>query len=319
MPNRRHIQGPHATGRARRVPHAADSQTGSHLPSSGAQGTPSGSQAGGGSEAGSASARSAHASAAFDRAAASAAARYFDADTADFLADLPALQAYARHTGGPLLELGCGTGRLLLPLALAGHRVTGVDLSPDMLGRAEAKTAAAGVAKRVTLLQGDFRHTPLPETYRFAFVVMNTFLHLLSRAEQLQALRHWHAHLASGGLLLIDVFAPDVSELANLQGQVEFDKSWVDPAGGATVMKHFIRTVDQAEQIVHVMIIYDEVAADGRLQRSAVPFDLRYIWRFEAELLLEQAGFIVEDVFGDWDLSPFDSGSERLILVSRKP
>ena len=254
----------------------------------------------------------------FDASAARAAARYFDADTSAFLEDLPVIQAYARSTRGPLLELGCGTGRLLVPLARAGYTVTGVDLSPDMLGLAEAKVTAAGVAERVTLLQGDFARSPLPGTYRFAFIVMNTFLHLLSRAEQLQALRHWHAHLAPGGLLLVDVFAPDVRELANLEGQVEFDKSWVDQAGGATVMKQFIRTVDQAEQIVHAVMLYDEIAPDGRMRRTAVPFDLRYVWRFEAELLLEQAGFIVEDVFGDWDLAPFDSASERLILVARK-
>jgi SAM-dependent methyltransferase len=254
----------------------------------------------------------------FDEAAGRAVARYFDADTAAFLDDLPVIQAYARETRGPLLELGCGTGRLLVPLARAGYTVTGVDLSPDMLAQARAKTEAAGVAERVTLLEGDFGSVGLPGTYRFAFIVMNTFLHLLNREDQLRALRHWHTHLARGAMLLVDVFAPDVTELANLQGQVEFDKSWIDPGGGETVLKQFIRTVDQAEQIMHTLIIYDEIAPDGRMQRTMVPFDLRYIWRFEAELLLEQAGFVVEDVFGDWDLAPFDSASERLILVARK-
>jgi len=309
MPTRRHIQRPDAAGRARRAPPeaaprpAAAPPPDAAPPRAQAQEAPQTPQASGGS---------------FDAAAARAAARYFDADTSAFLDDLPVIQAYARSTRGPLLELGCGTGRLLVPLARAGYALTGVDLSPDMLGLAQAKATAAGVSERVTLLQGDFGRIALPETYRFAFIVMNTFLHLLSRAEQLQALRHWHAHLAPGGLLLIDVFAPDVSELAGLQGQVEFDKSWVDPASGATVMKQFIRTVDQAEQIVHAVMIYDEIARDGQLRRTAIPFDLRYVWRFEAELLLEQAGFIVEDVFGDWELAPFNSASERLILVARK-
>jgi SAM-dependent methyltransferase len=296
MPIRHHIQRSDNAGGARR-PNAS-------LEPGRAEQTPQTPQTPGGS---------------FDAAAARAAARYFDADTSAFLEDLPVIQAYARSTRGPLLELGCGTGRLLVPLARAGYTLTGVDLSEDMLGLAQAKVTAAGLSERVTLLQGDFGRIALHETYRFAFIVMNTFLHLLSRAEQLQALSHWHAHLAAGGLMLIDVFAPDVSELANLQGLVEFDKSWVDPASGATVLKQFIRTVDQANQIVHAVMIYDEIARDGQLRRTTVPFDLRYVWRFEAELLLEQAGFIVEDVFGDWELVPFDSASQRLILVARKP
>jgi SAM-dependent methyltransferase len=187
-----------------------------------------------------------------------------------------------------------------------------------MLDIARARTDAPGLGERVTLVEGDFTTVPLPGGYQFAYIVMNTFLHLLTQAEQLQALRHWHANLAPGGLLLIDVFAPDVRELANLEGQIEFDKSWTDPASGSTVMKQVIRTVDQAEQLMHITMLYDEIALDGRVQRTVVPFDLRYLWRFEAELLLEKAGFVVETVFGDWDPAPFDSASERLILVARK-
>ena len=85
------------------------------------------------------------------------AARFFDADYAGYLDDLPLLEAYAQRAGSPLLELGCGTGRLLIPLAEAGYRVTGVDLSPEMLRIAQMKAEAAGVADRVTLIEGDYR------------------------------------------------------------------------------------------------------------------------------------------------------------------
>jgi SAM-dependent methyltransferase len=254
----------------------------------------------------------------FDQQVAAGAARYFDADTADYADDLPAIQAYARRTRGPLLELGCGTGRLLIPLARAGYQVTGVDLSPAMLAITRQRAETVGVAGKVTLIEGDFTTVPLAGNYRFAFIVMNTFLHLLTQDEQIAALRHWHAALAPGGLLLIDVFAPDVAELAGLTGRVEFDKSWQDVDTGAMVVKQVIRTVEQAEQLMHVIMFYDEVAPDAVLRRTVVPFDLRYVWRFEAELLLEKAGFEIEEVYGDWDLSPFDSASERLILVARK-
>jgi SAM-dependent methyltransferase len=246
------------------------------------------------------------------------AARFFDADYAGYLDDLPLIEAYARRAGSPLLELGCGTGRLLIPLAEAGYRVTGVDLSPEMLRIARAKAAAAGVADRVTLIEGDYADAPLDESYCLAFVVMNSFLHLDTQERQLRALRHWHAHLTPGGLLLIDVFHPDVSQLASLDGRLEWDKTWNDPETGTTVMKWLTRTVDLAEQTMHVTLIYDEVTADGSLRRTLVPFMTRYLWRFEAELLLEKAGFTLEALHGDWDANAFESASDRMILVARR-
>ncbi len=246
------------------------------------------------------------------------AARFFDADYAGYLDDLPLIEAYAQRTGGPLLELGCGTGRLLVPLAEAGYRVTGVDLSPEMLRLAAAKAEAVGMGDRVTLIQGDYRNAALAGPHRLAFVMMNTFLHLTTQADQLAALRHWRNHLAPGGLLILDVFHPDVGQLAGLDGRLEWDKTWHDPATGATVMKFLTRTVDLAEQTLHVTLIYDEITADGSVRRTLVPFDTRYLWRFEAELLLDKAGFALEALFGDTEMGEFEAGSDRMILVARR-
>jgi SAM-dependent methyltransferase len=245
-------------------------------------------------------------------------ARFFDADYAGYADDLPLVDAYARRTGGPLLELGCGTGRLLVPLARAGYDVTGVDLSPEMLAIARAKIEAAGMEQRVTLVHGDYADAPLAGPYRLAFVMMNTFLHLSSLADQLRALRHWREHLTPGGLLLIDVFHPDVAQLAGLDGKIEWDKTWRDPQTGVTVMKYLARTLDLAEQVIHVNLIYDEIAADGQVRRTLAPFDLRYLWRFEAELLLDKAGFALEAIYGDHSMEPFGGDSDTMILVARR-
>jgi SAM-dependent methyltransferase len=245
-------------------------------------------------------------------------ARFFDADYAGYDHDLPVLKAYARRTGGPLLELGCGTGRALISLAEAGYRVTGVDLSPEMLRIAQAKAQAARVADRVTLIQGDYAEVPLPGTYPFAFVLMNTFLHLLTGTDQLRALRHWRAHLQPAGLLLIDVFHPDPAVLAATDGRLEWDKTWTDPQTGTTVMKLSTRSVNPAEQTVHVTLIYDEITQDGQVHRTLVPYAIRYLWRFEAELLLDKAGFELEAIYGGWDLAPFEDASDRMLMVARR-
>jgi SAM-dependent methyltransferase len=247
-----------------------------------------------------------------------AAARFFDADYAGYDEDLPTLKAFAQRTGGPLVELGCGTGRVLVPLAKSGYDVTGVDASPLMLDIARAKAEAAGVSARVNLVEADYIAAPLLGPYKFAFIVMNPFLHLASQEEQVRALWHWHAHLAPGGLLLIEVLHPDVNQLAGLDGRVELHKAWIDPVSGATVQKLVARTVDLAEQTLNVTIMYDEIARDGQVRRTIVPFTLRYLWRFEAELLLEKAGFAIDGLYGDWDLSPFESESDHMVIVARR-
>lgn len=244
-------------------------------------------------------------------------ARFFDLEFADYDDDLPVLEAYAARTGGPILELGCGTGRALIPLAQAGYTVTGVELSPEMLQRARTKAAASGAMKRITLLEGDYAEAALGGPYRFAFSVMNTFLHLPDQEAQLRALAHWRRHLAPRGLLLIDIPHPDVTTLASLDGRLELMRSWADPESGHETLKFMARTVDLAEQIVHVHHIYDEIDPDGQIHRTIAPYDLRYLWRFEAELLLEKAGYALEAIYGGWDMGPFESASERMIFVAR--
>jgi SAM-dependent methyltransferase len=246
------------------------------------------------------------------------AARYFDADYAGYDEDLPVLNALAQRTGGPLLELGCGTGRALIPLAHQGYHVTGVDLSPEMLRIARNKAAAAKVAARVTLVEGSYTDAPLGGPYPLAFILMNTFMHLLTQEDQLRALRHWRDHLTPGGLLLIDVFHPDIGALAELDGKLQYDKSWTDAETGRAVMKWATSTVEPGKQTLHVQLIYEEIGPDGAVRRTVVAYDIRYLWRFEAELLLDKAGFGVEAIYGDWDLSPFESHSDRMIFLARR-
>jgi SAM-dependent methyltransferase len=211
---------------------------------------------------------------------------------------------------------------VLVPLAEAGFEIDGIDSSRAMLAIAAEKVAAAEVTGRARLLRGDFAEPgaatgPERGRYGFAFALMNTFLHLPDREAQLAALEAWHDALAPGGLLLIDIFAPDVAELASLNGRIEWDQTWTEESTGRQVMKLLARTVDPAAQRMQVSHIYDEVDADGTVRRSVAAFELRYLWRFEAELVLEKAGFEVEAVYGDWDMTPYDSASDRMIFVAR--
>lgn len=246
-------------------------------------------------------------------------ARYYDDDYRFYDDDVAALLELAEEAGDPVLELGCGTGRLLLPLAQAGHTITGVDISPVMLDRARRKLAQAQVIDAVTLIKGDLRTVTLPRRdYGFAFCTSNTLMHLTTPADQLAALSHAARHLRPGGLLLIDLFHPDIARLMEVHGVMELADQWETPSGGQ-VIKWSVRMIDLAAQLQETVFIYDETAPDGAMQRTICPFTLRFLWRNEAELMLSAAGLTIEAVWGNFDGNPYDNQSDHLILVASKP
>jgi SAM-dependent methyltransferase len=246
-------------------------------------------------------------------------ARFYDLDFGQVDADLLLIRQFAARCGSPILELACGTGRLLLPLAQEGYRVTGVDVSPAMLELARRKIAAAGLADHTTLLAQDMRDLDVDGRFNFIFAAINSFSHLLTLDDQLTALRRIHGHLADGGLLLLDLFNPDLARLLSFDGQLTLDKTMVDPESGQRLIKFRAETVDLAEQVIHVTYLLDQIEDGGRVERTTFDFSMRYLFRYELELLLRHAGFEVEALYGSYELDSFDQDSEKMIAVARRP
>jgi SAM-dependent methyltransferase len=246
-------------------------------------------------------------------------ARFYDMDYAGFDDDVQMVQQFAQRSGSPLLELGCGTGRLLLPLARTGFEVTGVDASEAMLAIAHQKLAIAGLASQATLSQQRIQELALDRRFNLAFSAVNSFLHVIDMEEQLAALLRIRQHLNPGGLLLLDLFNPDLGRLLDARGQVVLDKVLVDPETGDRVLKYRAQSVDEGQQTIHTTLILDAVDREGRVRRTLFAHSLRYLFRGELELLLSQAGFALEAVYGSYDLEPFDGNSDKMIAIARVP
>ncbi len=242
-------------------------------------------------------------------------AHFYDADDGRLQEDIPALLWFAQETGGPILELGVGTGRLALPLAQAGFEVTGVDNSPGMLALARARLAP--FAAQTRLVQCDFRDLDLDQTFALAYCGFNTFLHLIETEDQAAALRCWRRHLRADGLLALDVYNPDLARLAAADGSFALADRWLDPASGRMIYKLFGSEVDIAGQIVTLHTFYDALDASGQVQRTAVHKRTRLLFRRELALLLAQAGFRQIRFFGDYDLSPWQTDSPRILAAAR--
>jgi SAM-dependent methyltransferase len=245
-------------------------------------------------------------------------AEYYDLEFDAFTQDVPVYLAFAQRTGSPVLELGCGTGRLLVPLARAGYQVDGVDRSPAMLARAAERLAREGLP-HARVYQADF--TALDQfaerSYKLAILAVNAFLHLPTRAAQQTALSQIHRVLRPGGLLVLDLLHPTPAQLSDWDRQLLHDASWTLPDG--SVLERFsARRVSPAEQTIETRLFYDRRQPSGSLTRVTVTYTLRYVHRFELELLLERAGFALEGIFGSYQLDPLDDESSLMLVVARR-
>ncbi len=244
-------------------------------------------------------------------------ARFYDADHRGFADDLPFYRELARRTGGRVLDVMCGSGRLLVPLAQSGIRVTGVDSSAAMIEQARTSAEAAGVSARIDLHHGDVRDPLPPGPYNLAIIALNSFMHLMTIRDQIAALAHIHTVLAPDGLLTIDVFNPHARNLSGCNGELVLDRTF-RLEDGARVCKFVAQQADVAQQINTVTFVYDELDNNGGVRRTVHTMMLRWFYRYELEHLLERAGFAVEAVYGSYDLDPFVANSDIMLIVARR-
>jgi SAM-dependent methyltransferase len=258
-----------------------------------------------------------------DRATADALARFYDLDLVDDPGDLDLYRALAERTGGPILELAVGSGRLAVPLAEAGDQVTGVDLDPAMLARAatRAETAGPETAARLRLVEDDMTTVRLPDAGRYglAFIGLNSLMVLPDRAAQRAAVRTLADHLAPGGLAVVDVWLPDADDLARYDGRIILEWPRHDPETGDLVTKTGSAQHDSATATIRLTTIF-EAARQGEPTRRWVRHDrLRLVSAAELAGFAEEAGLRIELLAGGYDLGAFGPGSDRAILLAEKP
>lgn len=256
-----------------------------------------------------------------DAATSAALARLYDLDLTEDPGDLDLYLALADRAEGPILELAVGTGRLAIPLAEAGHDVTGVDLDPAMLDRARAKARGTPAEAHLTFVEADIVGLRLPDAGRYglAFMALNSVLVLPTRAAQRAAIRALADHLAPGGLAVVDVWQPDADDLARFDGRVILEWPRLDPETGAIVTKADSAQHDAASATVTLTTIFEE-GGQGEPPRRWVRRDrLRLVSADELRDFAEAAGLTVEALAGGYEMGPMGPGSERAILLAVKP
>ncbi len=252
----------------------------------------------------------------------------FVADYYDYLPpvagrqDLDFYLESSRTQGEPILELGCGTGRVLLHIAQAGLRVVGLDLSEPMLDRCRVKLESqpAAVRDRVRLVHGDMTDFQVRETFRLINIPFRPFQHLLAVEQQLGCLRCARRHLAPGGRLVLDFFQTDARRMHDTAFMQESSPhpEVALPDGTRVRLAERVAAFHRAEQCNDVELVYYVTHPDGRTERLVFAFTLRYFFRYEVEHLLARCGFRVVELFGNFDRSALRDDSPEMIFVAEK-
>jgi SAM-dependent methyltransferase len=247
-------------------------------------------------------------------------AEYYDADHATQI-DIDFYIDYARQCGPPVLELACGTGRVLIPMAEAGFEVVGLDLNENMLNRCRRKVAERSLEDRVQLHLVDMAAFELPRAdFGLAYIPVRSFMHLNTQAQQIACLERTYAHLRPGALFILDLYAPSYAMLAEEPDRPFFLRRESRLPNGHTLKRwdRFVRN-DPVLQIQHFELRFEEFDTAGTpVRERTLPLTTRYTFRYEMQLLLERAGFELVDVFRDYDRNPFD-GTGEIIAVARRP
>lgn len=227
---------------------------------------------------------------------------------------------FAETVGGPVLEYGCGNGRITIPIARSGVSVLGVDLSAPMLGdlRARLREEPDDVRARVTVRRGDMRTFRAPRKYRLIFCPFNAFLHLYERRDVERFLARVRAHLAPRGELVLDVSMPQPEELARHPARAysapRFRYPGKDGAPGPMVRYTERFDYDKVRQVLFVAMEF--TPSDGS-EPWMTPLAHRQFYPQELEALFHYNGFVITEQFGDFFRSPLVSSSHHMVLHCR--
>jgi SAM-dependent methyltransferase len=237
-------------------------------------------------------------------------APFYDLEHGHFRADI---DFYLRlFDPCPVLEVGVGTGRIALPLAEAGFDVWGVEPSQAMLELASRRLTGHGI---VHLVRAALPALQLARHFPAAIMPLNVLWHLPDAGSQLKSLRAIRHHLDPGGLLCIDTSNPLTLADRGSDGDMRMRFTRSHEGGRVTCMS--AAWDDEENQTIRLELIYDIADEHGAVTRSQTRLELRYAFGDELEATVREAGFQVRQIYGSYDLDPYDEESPNLIVVAQ--
>jgi SAM-dependent methyltransferase len=247
----------------------------------------------------------------------------YDARTAGLPNEIDWWVREAVAAGGPVLELACGTGRITWPIARAGVKSVGLDISTAMLRAAEVKRRGElpDVSDRVRFVRGDMVDFSLGETFALAIIPFRAFQALLTTRSQRSSLESIYRHLRPGGRLIIDIFDPRLDWLLpeRTEPAIPDRPSVTHPVTGNSVtIEVLTRRNDPLQQVLAERWRFTETSPTGEILRSEDEIlELRWSYRYEMRYLLQLCGFSIERELSDFADAPPAYGREQIWIAEK--
>jgi len=250
-----------------------------------------------------------------------ATAHLFDLDTRDAAKDdIPFYLQYAARLNANILELACGTGRVTIPLAKAGHHIWGLDLSLEMLNEFKKKLPdlPLKISERIDLTHADMCDFDLNMEFSLIIIPFRSFQALITHEQQRLCLNRVYRHLSNEGLFILNVFRPYAYLDRSWISEERFDWETIDPRTGCKVRRNSIRRdIDVENQILYSDLIYYVADPEGKEERLIEPLVLKYYYENQFRELILSSDFKIKEEMGYYDKRPIKEGPE-LILVCGK-
>ena len=241
---------------------------------------------------------------------------YYNSNIDQFQDDIPLIRQLVETVGDPVLELGCGSGRILAGVTNLGMPLTGVDSSQVMLDRCSLRSALPGA--NLQLIRADMAATGLESSvFGLVLIGLSSLLHATTSDGQIDVLAESFRVLDPRGMLFIDLPNPLSGAFDPVDHHVLREGAW-QADDGDQVVKFSARSVDRVSQQVSTEIWFDRTDAAGTVTRAATAFDVRFVYPSELILMLKIAGFVEWQLYGSYDLDPFSDSSQRLIVTAEK-
>jgi SAM-dependent methyltransferase len=230
----------------------------------------------------------------------------------------------ARESGGPVLELGAGTGRLTLPIARQGTIIHAVDSDNGMLGRLRHKRAQLSHVERdrIVVVEADMRRFQLNQEFALVMIPFRAFLHNLTFDDQVACLRCARTHLRSGGSLVFNVFHPALEYMAHHVASLAGVWRWASThttSDGRSVVRSEATRYDTVGQRIHSLHRFEEFTADGALVRTHLhQLELAYLYAGDVRRLLEGTGFVDVRIAGGFNDEPFERDTDEMVVEAKR-
>tara|TARA_Y100000996_G_scaffold415486_1_gene410525 strand:+ start:10312 stop:11067 length:756 start_codon:yes stop_codon:yes gene_type:complete len=243
-------------------------------------------------------------------------AEIYDRIYTDLDNDIDFYTKLASKSKGKVLEIGCGTGRVTIPIAQANIKIVGIDISKNMINILNRKIKDTHFD--ISCYQMDMRNININEKFDLVIIPFNGFQSMLTVSDQYKCLSSIREHMSSNGTLALDMFTPSLDMFDQNEKIWYVVKEIINKNGIPNMMVKHSSKYELTNQIIYTTLMIEEILKNKITKTIYNNFSLRYNNRHESEYLFKNSGFKISNLYGDFKSNPFSANSEKMIWLLKK-